>query len=93
MDVQVIIISHSDDSCKVIVAAHKSTRNWIKKYRNKAICLNELISVGLITYLEMAEELESNLSNRHRMFVVHTKIAAEVLSVAGFVEQRKEYIN
>jgi hypothetical protein len=93
MDVQVIIISHSDDSCQVIVSAPKSTRNWVKKYRCKEICLNELISVGLLTHLEMADEQASNLANRDRMFVLYTEIAAEVPRVAGFVEQKKEYVH
>jgi hypothetical protein len=93
MDVQVIIISNSDDSCQVTVSAPRSTRKWIKKYRDKEICLNELISVGLMTHVEMAEEQASNFANRDRMFIVHAKIAAEVLRVAGFVEEKKEYVN
>jgi hypothetical protein len=40
----------------------------------------------------MADERESNLANRDRMFVVHTEIATEVLEVAGFVEQKKEHV-
>jgi hypothetical protein len=93
MDVQLIIISHSDDSCQVTVLAPKSRRNWIKKYQDKATCLNELISVGLLTHVEIAEEEASNRSNRDRMFMVDTQIAGEVLRVAGFVEQKREYIN
>ena len=93
MDVHVIIISHSDDSCQVVVSTRKSTRNWVKKYRCKEICLNELISIGLITHLEMADEQVSHLANRQRMFVAHTEIAAEVLRVAGFIEQKKEYVH
>jgi hypothetical protein len=89
MDVHVTIISHSDDSCQVVVSTPKSTRNWVKRYRCKEICLNELISIGLITHLEMADEQVSHLANRHRMFVAHTEIAAEVLRVAGLLSRRK----
>ena len=93
MDVRVIIMSHPDGSCQVSVLAPNTTRSWIKKYRYKQFCLNELISVGLLTHSEKAEEEASNLANRDRMFVVHTKIEPEVLRVAGFVEQKKEVVH
>jgi hypothetical protein len=64
-----------------------------KRYRYKQLCLNELISVGLLTHSEKAEEEASNLANRDRMFVMHAKIEPEVLRVAGFVEQKKEVVN
>jgi hypothetical protein len=93
MDVQVIIISNSDGNCQVAVSASESTRNWIKRYQDKTMCLNELISVGLITHIEMAEEQASNLANRNRMFMIQTAIVGEaVLRAAGFVEQKKEYV-
>ena len=82
-----------DGSCQVSVLAPKTIRSWIKKYRYKQICLNEMISVGLLTHSEMAEEHASNLANRDRMFVIHTKIEPEVLRAAQFVEQRKEFVN
>jgi hypothetical protein len=87
MDVSVIIMSHPDGSCQVSVLALNTTRSWIKKYRYKQLCLNELISVGLLTHSEKAEEEASNVANNHRMFVMHTKIELQVLRVAGFVEQ------
>ena len=93
MDVRVIIMSHPAGSCQVSVLAPKTTRSWIKKYRYKQLCLNELISIGLLTHSEKAEEEASNLANRDRMFVMHTKIEPEVLRVAGFVEQKKEVVN
>jgi hypothetical protein len=93
MDVRVIIMSHPDGSCQVSVLAPNTTRSWIKKYRYKQLCLNELISVGLLTHSEKAEEEASNLANKDRMFVIHTKIDLEVLRVAGFVEQNKEVVH
>jgi hypothetical protein len=93
MDVHVIIISHSDGSCQVTVSTAESSRTWTKKYKDKATCLNELISVGLITHVQMADEQASNFANRDRMFMVESKIAGEVLRVAQFVEQKKEYVN
>jgi hypothetical protein len=93
MDVHVIIMSHPDGSCQVSVLAPNTTRSWIKKYRYKQLCLNELISVGLLTNSEKAEEEASNLANKDRMFVMHTKIELEVLRVAGFVEQNKEVVH
>jgi hypothetical protein len=93
MDVRVIIMSHPDGSCQLSVLAPNTTRSWIKKYRYKQLCLNELISVGLLTHSEKAEEEASNLANKDRMFVMHTKIELEVLRVAGFVEQNKEVVH
>jgi hypothetical protein len=93
MDVRVIIMSHPDGSCQVSGLAPNTTRSWIKKYRYKQLYLNELISVGLLTHSEKAEEEASNLANKDRMFVMHTKIELEVLRVAGFVEQNKEVVH
>jgi len=93
MDVRVIIMSHPDGSCQVSVLAPNTTRSWIKNYRYKQLCLNELISVGLLTHSEKAEEEASNLANKDRMFVIHTRIELEVLRVAGFVEQNKEVVH
>ena len=93
MDVRVIIMSHPDGSCQVSVLAPNTTRSWIKKYRYKQLCLNELISVGLLTHSEKAEEEASNLDNKDQMFVIHTKIELEVLRVAGFIEQNKEVVH
>ena len=93
MDVRVIIMSHPDDSAQVYVSALKTTRSWIKKYRYKQICLNELISIGLLTHSERAEENASFLANKNRMFVMDTQIEPEVLRAGGFVEQKKEIVN
>lgn len=93
MDVRVIIMSHPDGSAQVSVSASKTTLSWIKKYRYKQICLNELISIGLLTHSEGAEEHASNLANKNLMFVVDTQIEPEVLRVAGFVEQKKVIVN
>jgi hypothetical protein len=93
MDVRVIIMSHPDGSCQLSVLAPNTTRSWIKKYRYKQLCLNELISIGLLTHSEKVEEEASNLANKDRMFVIHTKIELEVLRVAGFVEQNKEVVH
>lgn len=70
-----------------------TTRSWIKKYRYKQLCLDELISVGLLTHSEKAEEEASTLANKDQMFVMHTKIELAVLRVAGFVEQNKEVVH
>jgi hypothetical protein len=64
-----------------------------EKYRYKQRCLSALISVGLLTHSEKAEEEASNLANKERMFVAHTKINPEVLRVAGFVDQDKEVVH
>lgn len=93
MDVRVIIMSHPDGSCQVSVLVPNTTRSWIKKYRYKRLCLNELISVGLLTHSEKAEEEASNLANKDRMFVMHTKIDLDVLRVAGFVAHNKEVVH
>ena len=87
MNVRVIIMSYPDGSCQVSVLALSTTRSWIKKYRYKQLCLNELISVGLLTHSEKADEEASNFANKDRMFVIHAKIEFAVLRVARFVEQ------
>lgn len=93
MDVRVIIMSYPDGSCQVSVLARNTTRSWIKKYRDKQLCLDELISVGLLTHSEKEEEEASNLANKDQMFVMDTKIDLAVLRVAGFVEQNKEVVH
>ena len=93
MDFRMIIMSHPDGSCQVCVLARNTTRSWIKKYRNKQLCLDELISVGLLTHSEKAEEEASNLVNKDQMFVMHTTIELAVLRVAGFVEHNKEVVH
>ena len=86
-------MSQPDGSAQVSVSASKTTRSWIKKYRYKEICLNELISIGLLTHSERAEEHASNLADKNRMFVMDTQIEPEVLTLAGFVEQKKAIVN
>jgi hypothetical protein len=93
MDVRVIIISHADDSCQVSVLAFKSERIWIKNFRYKRFCLDELISTGLLTHDEKADAQASSLNNRDQTFVVHATIQPVVLRAAGFVEQKKEYVH
>jgi hypothetical protein len=71
MDVRVIIMSRPDGRCRVSVLAPKTTRSWIKKYRFKQLWLNELISVGLLTHSEKAEEEASNLAKRPNVSDAH----------------------
>jgi hypothetical protein len=91
MDVRVIIVSRADETCHVcVLAPNPSGRSWSKNYKLKQECLNELISVGLLT---PTEEAKCHGSDSANVLVIEGDTAPEILRAAGFVEQKKGYLN
>jgi hypothetical protein len=93
MNVRVIIVSDYVEGFHVSVLTSNSERSWKKKYISRHACLNGLFSAGILTHPETAEARASNLGNKDRIFEVHTQVESEVLSAAGFVERKKDYVH
>jgi hypothetical protein len=89
MDVRVIIVSHRDESCRVsVVFTSKQGPVWIRKYQSKQLCLTDLVDLGLLTVIEVAEAQASDFDKTRALWVIHTDTETDVLRTAGFVEQK-----
>jgi hypothetical protein len=94
MDVRVMIVSNPDETCHVsVLAPSPAGRSWGKGYGSKQLCLNELIFVGLLTPTEVAVSRLSDLEKRDSLLVFNRAIEQDVLSAAGYVEQKSDFVN
>ena len=94
MNVRVIVVTQSDESCHVSVwspTLHGET--WAKRYKAKVICLIELVTLGLLSSTKEVEFHLSDFNKQSAVMVFQTAIEREVLRAAGFVEQKQNYVH
>lgn len=93
MNVRVLIVL-ADEGYRVrILAPGPPVRSWLKVYASKLLCMTELRCVKLLTPAESEEALEDDFDSTGGMLVFQANVDIEILRAAGFVEQKKSFVN
>ncbi|MBB5057456.1 hypothetical protein HDF16_002162 [Granulicella aggregans] len=68
-------------------------RNWVKTYRTRDACLTDLSAIGIGTPEEIEDARKDDWDRRGGMLIFRSDIELLALTVAGFKEQLKQYVN